>query len=192
MTKIFTSAEEMARSVSIDPKAFRRTLRAQRFDWHDRYSAWKVVIDSPQHVAMRTVLGKLLCDRQPANAVPPLPASGASLPPNWYSYVLTENVDETRPGIYEWHIDGVGSYVGKYTWISRPKKEYERNVVKLLSGRPYRPKKPGGFRRIHRELLDAHRLGRAITLTILENVDPGLLTLRERELIAERGTLNGG
>ncbi|MEI9403563.1 hypothetical protein [Mesorhizobium argentiipisi] len=111
--------------------------------------------------------------------------------PGWYTYVLNENVDEMRPGIYEWHIAGVGTYIGKYTWISRPKREYERNVLKILNGRPYRPQKPTGFRRIHRELFDAYRNGRQIRLTILENVEPALLAKRESELIAERGTLNG-
>jgi hypothetical protein len=114
-----------------------------------------------------------------------------TLPAAWYEYVLKDGVDESRPGIYEWRIEGAGSYVGKYTWISRPKSEYERNVLKILNGWPYRPQKPDKFRRVHRELELAHREGRRITLVILENVDPLRLAQRERELIALRGMLNG-
>ncbi|HEX9753345.1 MAG TPA: hypothetical protein VGA46_07865 [Methyloceanibacter sp.] len=113
------------------------------------------------------------------------------LPTGWYDYIIADGVDENRPGIYEWRIEGVGSYVGKYTWISRPKSEYEKNVLKILNGWPYRPQKPEKFRRVHRELERAHREGRRITLVILENVDPMRLDQRERELIAERGILNG-
>jgi len=113
------------------------------------------------------------------------------LPAGWYDYILTDGVDEKKPGIYEWRIEGAGSYIGKYTRISRPKIEYEKNVLKILNGWPYRSKKPEKFRRVHRELERAHREGRRITLVILENVDPFLLNQRESELIADRGTLNG-
>jgi hypothetical protein len=47
------------------------------------------------------------------------------------------------------------------------------------------------FRRIHRELAEAVRQGRRVTLTILENPPEGELGRREQELIRERGTLNG-
>lgn len=113
------------------------------------------------------------------------------LPSGWYQYILTDGVVETLPGIYEWRIEGAGSYIGKYTWINRPKSEYEKNVLKILNGWPYRPQKPDKFRRIHRELAKAHREGRHITLVILENVEPSSLNQRENELIAERGRLNG-
>lgn len=113
------------------------------------------------------------------------------LPLGWYQYILTDGVNETLPGIYEWRIEGVGSYIGKYSQIRRPKWEYEKNVLKILNGWPYRPRKPDKFRRIHRELAKAHRDGRHITLIILENVDPSSLNQRENELITERGALNG-
>ncbi|RWB89233.1 MAG: hypothetical protein EOQ52_12725 [Mesorhizobium sp.] len=192
-----TNAADMARSVGIDPKAFRRALRAEQFAWHSKYSTWSVTIDSAEHIAMRAVLAALLSNKSTRLTVkvdqPKVPAAGEALflESGWYSYVLPENVDEKRPGIYQWNIDGVGSYIGKYTWINRPKQEYEKNILKILNGRPYRPQKPAGFRRIHRELFEAARKGLAITLTILENVEPALLNQRERELIAERGTLNG-
>jgi len=104
---------------------------------------------------------------------------------------VADGVDLDLPGIYVWEIEGVGTYIGKYTRRTRPLLEYERNVIKILSGRPYRPQKPTAFRRIHRELHAAHVEGRQITLTILENCMPSDLTRRERELILERGTLNG-
>lgn len=114
------------------------------------------------------------------------------LPKDWHTYVLTEGVREDRPGIYEWRIEGVGVYVGKYTRISRPKKQYGRNLFNILNSKPYRPRNPNGFRRVHRELERAYRERRTITLTILENVSPAELNRRERELIVERrANLNG-
>lgn len=107
----------------------------------------------------------------------------------WYTY-LPGSVDRTRPGLYEWHIEGVGSYVGKYTRISRPEREYSRNLIKMLNGWPYRPKFPDKFRRIHCALRDGYDRGARITLTLLENVEPSDLSRREAELIAERGSLN--
>jgi hypothetical protein len=114
-----------------------------------------------------------------------------SLPKDWHEYVVVNGVDEARPGIYEWSIAGRGTYIGKYTHISRPANEYGKNVYNLLNGKPYRRSKPDAFRRIHRELAQAHCEGRRIRLTILENVDPSRINERERELIATRGSLNG-
>ena len=113
------------------------------------------------------------------------------LPKDWYEYVVVKGVDEARPGIYEWNIDGCGTYIGKYTHISRPVREYGKNVYNLLNGKAYRRSKPDGYRRIHRELAQAHCEGRRKRLTILENVDLSRINERERELIAERGSLNG-
>jgi hypothetical protein len=95
-------------------------------------------------------------------------------------------VSELKPGIYEWRIEGVGCYIGKYTKIDRPKSHYARKVGHLLAGRPYRPADPNGFRRIHRALAEAVTAERRITLSILENVEPGRLHAREKELIADR------
>ncbi|AXV15800.1 hypothetical protein CYG48_08890 [Neorhizobium sp. SOG26] len=113
------------------------------------------------------------------------------LPKGWYLLYIADGVDPDRPGIYQWEIEGAGVYIGKYTRRSRPFLEYERNVIKILVGRPYRPQKPAAFRRIHRELCAAHLEGRAIKLTILENCTPEQLSERESELIRDRGTLNG-
>ena len=112
------------------------------------------------------------------------------LSPGWYTYVIRDGVDIDKPGIYEWRVEGAGTYIGKYKRIRRPTKEYGRNVVRLLTGKPYRLGNPDGFRRVHRELEQAHREGRKITLTILENVAPSDLARRENELIAEWGSLN--
>jgi len=112
------------------------------------------------------------------------------LPVDWYVYCVERGVDVDRPGIYEWRIDGVGSYIGRYGRVRRPTKEYARNVVRLLNDKPYRKNKPHGFRRIHFELAKAVKAGTHIKLLILENVGPEVIALRERELIRERGTLN--
>jgi hypothetical protein len=113
-----------------------------------------------------------------------------TLPDNWHDIIVVDGVHKHLPGIYEWQIEGRGSYIGKYTHISRPLKEYGRNVTKIVNGRPYRPANPDGFRYIHRELHAAHRECRKITLIILENGEPTQLGRREAELIAERGNLN--
>jgi hypothetical protein len=61
-----------------------------------------------------------------------------------------------------------------------------------VNGLPYRKGKPDGFRRIHIELAQAVRSGRRIELIILENPPLADINRRERELIAERGSLNAG
>lgn len=115
-----------------------------------------------------------------------------TLPAGWYCYRVNDGVDVNRPGIYEWRIDGMGSYIGQYRWISRPTTHYGRNLIKLFNGLPYRKRSPDGFRRIHRALADAHRDGRRIELVIVENVESKIeRNRRERELIALRGNLNG-
>lgn len=113
------------------------------------------------------------------------------LPPGWYAYVVAEGACEDVPGIYEWRIEGIGTYIGKFKRIRRPTREYGCNVVRLLNERPYRKGSPLGFRRIHRELAQAVRVGWLITLTILENPPVADLNRREAQLIRERGTLNG-
>ena len=43
------------------------------------------------------------------------------LPAIWpHKVEVREGVDPSRPGIYEWMIDGVGLYIGKYKLINRP------------------------------------------------------------------------
>jgi hypothetical protein len=112
------------------------------------------------------------------------------LPEDWYAFIHVEGVDPDRPGIYEWKIEGRGSYIGKYTVFRRRRRHYRLNVANLLAGRPYRKGNHDGFRRIHRELKDAHLRGLLITLVLLENVDPSDIYRRESELISVRGALN--
>jgi hypothetical protein len=108
----------------------------------------------------------------------------------WFRYVVTDGVDISAPGIYQWQIEGSGTYIGKFKQIGRPTKEYGRNVLNILRQLPYRRGNHGGFRRIHIELEKAHREKRQITLTILENVHADDINQREQALIRERGTLN--
>jgi hypothetical protein len=79
------------------------------------------------------VSGRLAISAACAGEVAPI-----SLPRNWYTYVIAAGVREDVPGIYEWHIEGVGSYIGQYGRIGRPTKEYGRNVTRLLNGQHYR------------------------------------------------------
>lgn len=113
------------------------------------------------------------------------------LPSNWYRYVVADGVRVDIPGIYEWHIEGIGSYFGQYGSIKRPTRQYSRNVAHLLNGQPYRLRQADGFRGVHRALESAYRRRAQITLTILENVPSKIArNQRERELIATRGVLN--
>ncbi len=114
-----------------------------------------------------------------------------TLPAGWYVYSENDGVDPMKPGLYEWRIADVGSYIGKYGRIRRPTKEYGRNVIRLLNQKTYRRSNPEVYRRIHRELTNAHLEGRRIELIIIENVDAEYINSREKELIKLRGTLNG-
>jgi hypothetical protein len=115
-----------------------------------------------------------------------------TLRPDWYARSTVPGVLENEPGIYEWNIEGVGRYIGRYSNISRPRSEYALNVSRLLAGLSYRKSKEGGFRRIHCALAAAYLAGTQITLTILENQPLGeAIKRRETELIRQRGTLNG-
>ncbi|RRH94804.1 hypothetical protein EH240_26315 [Mesorhizobium tamadayense] len=55
-----TNAADMARSIGVDPDAFRQALRSAKFPWHKRDNDWIVELDSPEHSSMRTVLVTLL------------------------------------------------------------------------------------------------------------------------------------
>lgn len=109
----------------------------------------------------------------------------------WIPLKVADGARWDKPGLYEWKILGVGSYIGQYSHISRPLKHYSRNVRNLLAGKSYRKGNPKGFRRIHHELADAVVAGTTIKLIILENPPRRKINQRERELIAKRGTLNG-
>lgn len=109
-----------------------------------------------------------------------------TLPKDWcLPATILAGVDPCLPGIYEWHIEGAGVYIGQFSRIRRPTKEYRRNVVRLLNGKPYRKGNPDGYRRIHDELAMAHREGRRIELVVVENVPAEKINTREKELIAE-------
>ncbi len=88
----------------------------------------------------------------------------SDLPRGWFEFKIAEGAVCDRPGLYEWHIESVGSYIGKYKRIKRPTKEYGRNVLRLLRQEVYRKGKPDGFRRIHRALAEAIQARRQITL----------------------------
>ena len=108
---------------------------------------------------------------------------------DWCTHAIVPEVAPgvgcSSPGIYQWTIDGVGIYIGKYSNIRRPLKEYQRNVKRLLNGLHYRKGKPDKFRVIHCALAEAVRTNRKITLTILENQPREKLHGREKDLIRE-------
>jgi hypothetical protein len=104
---------------------------------------------------------------------------------DWYEFVISPGVDCSKPGVYRWQIEGAGVYVGKYTRIRRPTKEYRRNVARILKALPsHHP--DGRFRRVQHALAEAVKAGRRITLTILVNAEPLDLNRREQEFISFR------
>jgi hypothetical protein len=54
------TAADMARTVGIDPKAFRQALRDAKLPWHQHDEDWTAEPKSAEHLAMRTVLVSLL------------------------------------------------------------------------------------------------------------------------------------
>jgi hypothetical protein len=68
-----------------------------------------------------------------------------SLPDKWFEYSVVEGVDEGKPGIYYWLIEGGDSYIGKYSSIDRPKKHYGRIVERSINLKPYRKSNPKAF-----------------------------------------------
>ena len=112
------------------------------------------------------------------------------LPECWHHETVLDGVDPDKPGLYQWIIEGVGSYVGQYTRHSRPRREYGVNVTRLLNRLPYRKATPEGFRTIHWHLAAAVVARRRIDLVFLENGERPALNDRERAIIRERGELN--
>ena len=62
MTAKYTNAEEMARTVGVDPDGFREALRRVKYP-RKRGTDWAVKIDSPEYSGMRSVLAGLLMRR---------------------------------------------------------------------------------------------------------------------------------
>jgi hypothetical protein len=54
-----TTAEDMARTVGVDPNTFRQALRNVKYP-RKRGTDWEVKIDSPAYEGMRTVLAGLI------------------------------------------------------------------------------------------------------------------------------------
>ena len=86
------------------------------------------------------------------------------------------NIDTSSALIYMWEIKDsddelLGRYVGKAKGgAKRPMKHYKRNVMRFLSGKPYRKSKPDGYRQVHIALAAATKLEHKISLTFLRNV----------------------
>ena len=98
----------------------------------------------------------------------------------WMEFRFEENgVDQEKPLIYRWEIfdypggTRLACYVGKSKNGSRrPRRDYKRNVNRLLAWLPYRRGKPDQFRAIHRLMAEAVRQEQVLVLTLLQNVLP--------------------
>jgi len=115
------------------------------------------------------------------------PPSEIALHEDWFVCTVARGVNEGRPGIYEWKIDGRVCYVCYFTNIGTATKAYSNNLRNLLGGKPYRAGKPGDFRQIHYQLRDAYLGGRKIEVAILENCATEHLSQRRMEIQRERG-----
>ena len=88
-------------------------------------------------------------------------------------------VNPTAPLIYKWEMrDEVGNLTGLYIGkakggAKRPTTHYRQNVNRLLAGKPYRAGNPEGYRKSHRALAEAVKLGYTIELSFVCNVAPG-------------------
>lgn len=111
----------------------------------------------------------------------------------------TNGVDESKALIYAWDIldRSTGAlkdrYVGKASGgAGRPRKQYRRNVIRMIAGKHYRLNKPEAFRAIHVALGAAVRSGDRIVLRFVRNVAAHEdINKVEREQIALLGaTLN--
>jgi hypothetical protein len=60
-----TTAEDMARTVGVDPNTFREALRSVKYP-RKRGTDWEVKLDSPEYAGMRSVLASLLLRRKAA------------------------------------------------------------------------------------------------------------------------------
>ncbi|MEQ8246196.1 MAG: hypothetical protein RID42_00800 [Alphaproteobacteria bacterium] len=58
------SAIDMARQANVEPKSFRRALRAEGLTWHRHAERWTVDRGGPEHRDMTRVLNRLVRDRQ--------------------------------------------------------------------------------------------------------------------------------
>jgi hypothetical protein len=113
-----------------------------------------------------------------------------------YTY-KTNGVNESLPLLYRITIGSRLFYVGCADCASRPKKDYARNVARMLAGRPYRKNKPDGFRAIHKRLFEAVKNEEHISIELLRNVpadrkfeEEALEIAAHRAIYAER-LLNG-
>jgi hypothetical protein len=115
------------------------------------------------------------------------PSDSSTLSSDWCTELSLGGADPSKPGLYEWRIEGLGVYIGQFTRRSRHRREYRLNVLRLLNGSPYRKTNPDGLRSIHHALATAVSEGKRITLTILENqADKSERNHREQELIRIR------
>ena len=110
-----------------------------------------------------------------------------TLSPSWYSLSVAPGASVDKPGLFEWRIDGVGSYIGTFKQCDSRLKDFTRNMERLLNGEDYRPDDPDGFRRIHHELAKAIRseteLLPAEAGRLKENVSYGLKSFAHDLLI---------
>ena len=110
---------------------------------------------------------------------------------DYYARAIGEEFNLKGPGIYEWRVEGVGTYVGKATKLSSRIRAYPNNVRKLVQSLPWHGNPLRNYRRIHEALREAHDKQLKVTVSVLENCSLDLLIDREKFWLAQRrGEMN--
>ena len=111
-------------------------------------------------------------------------------PADWFRFDIPAKIDLARPGIYEWRIEGVGSYVGQSCQLRRRLSQYAANLRRSRDGRSRLVAGSDRHGEINEALHAAVVAGRPVTVTVLENCELTELNAREWFWRTRRGALN--
>ncbi|MEX6507320.1 hypothetical protein [Jiella sp. M17.18] len=111
---------------------------------------------------------------------------------HWFEDETPVGIDLDRPGIFEWRIEKTGTYIAtsKETTIRKRLKNYKKRFRQLRNHEPYSSTNPDGFRKIHRQVVEAREKGLSVVFAAIENCSPEDVAERRRYWIGVRGTLN--
>lgn len=110
---------------------------------------------------------------------------------DWYTEILDDKLDVNLSGIYEWRITDLGLYIGQAKKLAERIGAYPRNLRCMLEGKSWHGVLTEGdplqtYRPVHRALFEAYHSNLRVSVAVLENCAPGLLSERERWWIGRR------